>query len=46
MVDKVERKSRVDYTAVAIQGGQMFLASMAGGVENIPLSSFMNKAGK
>ena len=46
VVDKVERKSRVDYTAVAIQGDQVFVASMAGGVENIPLSSFMNKAGK
>ena len=46
LVNKIERKSRVDYTAVAIQGGQMYLASMSGGVENIPLASFMNKAGK
>jgi hypothetical protein len=38
LVKKIEDSSRVDYTAVAILGESVYLASMAGGVRTMPLN--------
>jgi len=41
LVKKIENKSRVDYTAVAVQGDDAYLSSMSGGVEKISISELM-----
>ncbi len=46
LVKKVERKSRVDFTSVVLQGDDVYLASMVGGVEKISLASLMIKVGE
>ncbi|PCI67551.1 MAG: glycosyl hydrolase [Piscirickettsiaceae bacterium] len=46
LVKKVERKSRVDFTSVVLQGDDIYLASMAGGVEKSSFASLMNYGGE
>lgn len=48
LVKKIENKSRVDYTAVAVQGDNAYLSSMSGGIERISISELMEsgKGGK
>ncbi|WP_417315976.1 WD40/YVTN/BNR-like repeat-containing protein [Cycloclasticus pugetii] len=41
LVKKIENKSRVDYTSVAIQGDNAYLSSMSGGIERISISELM-----
>ncbi|PHS72781.1 MAG: glycosyl hydrolase [Cycloclasticus sp.] len=46
LVKKIERKNRVDFTSVVLQGDDVYLASMVGGVEKISLTSLMNDGGE
>lgn len=41
LIKKIENKSRVDYTAVTIQGDNAYLSSMAGGITKISISELM-----
>lgn len=41
LLKKIEHKSRVDYTAVAVQGDEAYLSSMSGGIEKMSISELM-----